>query len=220
MFKISTKKDAIADTQGSSYIAKSGIYDVDIKFVSQEETKNGAIQFNFTIEHNGNQQTIWGPIVQKKDGTPNEIGLLLVNKLGIIAGMTDGDELEFSETTHKVGKDQKEMEFVTIDQFDDLPIKIRLQEVYSQYNGTIRKAMDIRGVYRQADGASAQEIVDETGYGDQLAKDEAYASNVTYNDGLTEEDIVAWRESKASGASTPKTAPKIKAKPAGGLFKK
>lgn len=222
LFKVNTSKEAVADKSGSSYIAKSGIYDVTIKFASLETSKNGAESVNFNIEWEGNSQTIYGPYVQAKNGDVIEGGLKLINKLAIIAGLGNGEEPTIEQETHKVGKDNKEKEFAVITDFSDLDLKMRLQEVYSSYNGEIRKKMAIRGFY-DANGASASELTnDEQVAGTQIEKDKAYAEKVTYEDGVTPEDVAAWKEAKANGEDTPKVASTPKAtagKPKSGLFK-
>ena len=222
LFKVNTTAAAVQETGGASYIAKSGIYDVELNFASLDTSKNGAESVNFNLEWNGNSQTIYGPYVQGKDGTPLEIGLKIVNRLAIIAGLGDGDEPTIEQESHKVGKDNKEMEFAVITDFSDLEVKIRLQEVYSQYNGEIKKKMAVRGFYR-TDGASAEEIINGTEIGVQLTKDEAYADKVTYEDGVTPEMVEAWNAAKAAGNDTPKAAPSAPAastgKPQSGLFK-
>ncbi len=211
--KIDTSKESIAESSGSSYIAKSGIYDVVIKFASLDVTRNGAEQVNFNIEYNGNSQTIYGPYVTKKDGNPSEIGMKLINKLGVISGLGNGDELTLEQETHNVGKDNKPKEFTVITDFTDLPVKIRLQEEYSINPKTneIRKVMSLKSFFRDSDSASAEEITNETEIGKRLELEtEKYASNITYKDNLTAEDIAEWRASKASGGTS---KPQAKAAP-------
>ena len=210
-FKVSTSKEAIQETGGSSYISKSGVYDVVIKFASIDVSKNGAESINFNIDYNGNSQTIYGPYVTSKDGDTLEIGAKLINKLAIIAGMGDGDDFEVEEETHNVGKDNKPQDFNVITNFSELPVKIQLQEEYKKYEGEIRKAMVIKGFFRE-DGASAEEIINETEIGKRLATIlEKYADKVTYKD-VTEEEVAAWKEAKAAEAkgNTPsKPTPKV-----------
>lgn len=224
LFKISTNSDAIQSSGGSSYISKSGIYDVIIKFASVEVSKNGAQSVNFNIEYNGNAQTIYGPYITSTKNEPLKIGMQLINSLGVIAGLGDDDELEVEQETFTVGKEAKAKEFNIITQFTDLPIKIRLQEEYS-INATtkeIRKSMVPVAFYRSEDGASVREIVNNSEVGVQLEKDKAsYADAVRYLDDLTAEDVEAWKKSKADGATATKsTAPASQVKPAGSLFKK
>jgi len=220
-FKINTSAEAVKEASGSSYIAKSGIYDVTINFASIGTASTGAKSVNFNITNNGNEQTIYGPYIENKDGDPLEIGLKLINKLGIIAGLGEGDELEVETEEHAVGKDKKVQDFEVITNFSDLDVKMRLQEEYSINPKTdqIRKAMVIRGVYT-AEGASAEELINETEVGVQLEKDQKYAQNITYKNDLTADDVAAWKASKAEGGDSKKPAPKKAAKkPAGSLFK-
>lgn len=223
LFKISTNSDAIQSGGGASYISKSGIYDVVIKFASVDVSKNGAQSVNFNIEYNGNAQTIYGPYITSTKGEQLKIGMQLINSLGVIAGLGDDDELEVEQETFNVGKDGKAKEFNIITQFSDLPIKIRLQEEYSINANTndIRKAMVPRAFYRATDGASVREIVNNTEAGVQLEKDKAsYADAVSYLNDLTAEDIEAWKKSKADGTTATKAAPVAQTKPTGSLFKK
>lgn len=222
-FKITTNQEAITESAGtSSYISKSGIYDVTIVFASLDVSAKGAESVNFNLLYNGESQTIYGPYVTGVNGETNQIGAKLINKLGIIAGMTDNDELEIEEQQHAVGKDKKVQDFAVITNFSDLPIKIRLQEEYSvnpKTNAT-QKRMVIKNFYSEA-GATAEEIVNETPTGVTLAKElEKYAHNVTYKDGLTPEAVEEWRASKSTAAVGPKakTVAPV-AKKAGSLFK-
>ena len=221
LFSISTAADAL-QSSGSSYISKSGIYDVIIKFASVEVSKNGAQSVNFNIEYNGNDQTIYGPYITNIKGEPLKIGVQLINSLGIIANLAEGEDLAIEQETFAVGKDKTPKEFNIIPQFTDLPVKIRLQEEYSINANTkeIRKSMVPKAFYRAADNASAVEIVNNSEAGVQLEKDKAYAENITYLDDLTAEAVEAWKASKASGTAAPKTTPAATVKPVGSVFKK
>ena len=227
-FRVSTSKEAVEETSGSSYISKSGIYDVEIAFASLDVSKNGAESVNLNLNYNGNSQTIYGPYVTNKDGNVNEIGAKLINKLAIVGGMDDGDEFEIEEETHKVGKDNKEQEFAVITNFSELPIKIRLQEEYYKWDDNIKKTMRIKNFFRAEDNASAEEIIDgdTSKFGTRYTlEQEKYADNVTYKDGLTSEDVEEWKKAMTEAAKNGSTTPKPKTtkapttKKAGGLFK-
>lgn len=208
-FKISTKKEDIAETSGN-YMNKSGIYDCVINFASIAVSKGGAESINFNVEYNGTPATIYGPYVTDKAGNDLEIGRKLIHKLGVIAGLSDGDELEVEEEEHTVGKDNKTQTFAVIQQFSGLPVKIRLQEEYSKYEGEIKKSMVIKSFFRE-DGASADEIINKTEIGKRLEQETTkYANNITYKDGLIPEDIENWAANKSSAKKvTPtSTAPK------------
>lgn len=219
--KITTKAEEIADSNGGSYMNRSGVYDCTIKFASLAVSSGGAESVNFNLDYNGTPVTLYGPYVSDKQGNPLKIGVGLINKLGIIAGLTDGDELEIEEENHVVGKDNKEQTFAVITNFSNLPVKIRIQEEYSTYNGEIKKSLVIKSFFRE-DGASAEEIVKGENIGKRLALEtERYADNITYRDDLTPEEVDAWKKAKAEGASAARSAPKATSKAAtGGLFKR
>ena len=223
-FKINTDPKAVAESSGGAFMSSSGVYDATINFASIAVSKNGAESVNFNFDYNGNPVTIYGPYVTSTAGDPLEIGMNLINKLGVIAGLGDGDELDVEEETHKVGKDQKPMDFSVITNFSDLPVKVRVQEEYNinPNNDEIRKSMVIKSFFRE-DGASAEEIINETEVGKRLAlEEEKYASNITFRDGLTPEDVDQWKKDRAAnakaGGGAAKSTPKTKAAK-GGLFK-
>ncbi len=91
---VSKKAEDIKDSGGGAFINRSGIYDVILNYVQLAETKNKAYQLNFNVTHQGMDQTIYGPILVGKDGKINEITNNLLNRLCIIAGMEDGQEIE------------------------------------------------------------------------------------------------------------------------------
>lgn len=222
MFKISTSQDAIKDASGASFIGGSGVYDVTINFASVNVTKNGAERFVFNVDYNGNNQTIYGPIYKKVDGTYNDSGVRTYMQLGVIAGLGDGDQFTISKESHKVGKDQVEQEFDVVDELAELPVKLQITAEYSIYEGQIQENLNIRSFFRE-DGATADEIINDGEIGKRLAVVlEKYATNVTYRDGLTEEDITAWKAERRSGKpGTKAPAAKTASKPkTGTLFGK
>lgn len=216
---LSISTDALTSSSGSSYINKSGIYDVVIKFASVEQSKSGATQVNFNVDYNGNTQAIYGPYIASKDGTPISMGVRFLTELGIISGLKEGEDLTTEEESFKVGKDNKEKEFTIITQFSDLEVKMRLQEEYSSYNGEISKRMVLKAVYRGKDGASAEEISNNSEVGVKLKKDQAYASDITYTD-CTADEVEEGKKSKAEAAKSPKAEPKAAVKATGSVFKK
>jgi hypothetical protein len=227
-FQISRTKEAVSElSTGSSYISKSGVYPVTLKFVSIATSKNGAQSLNFNLTHEGNDQTIYGQTIVNSDGKPNEIGMKLMNKLGILANLDDGDGINVEEEQHPAGKDQKIQTFAVIQEFSGLEVLAHLKEEYSRYNGEITKSMTIQGLFRPEDKATPEEIVDEKDYGkryneltmtrtDKNGAEYSYATAVTYrdskkgaNDAPTPEEVEAWKESKktgAKGASAPAPA--------------
>lgn len=217
-FTVKAQADALKEST-SSYINSSGIYDATLNYVQVAQTKNGAYQLNFNLTHQGTDQTIYGPIIVNKDGSPNEITQDLVNRLCVIAGMADGQELETEEVVVKLGKEQKETEITIISGLTEIDLKIRVQMEYSLWNNEIQERKAIKAFYRE-DGASAAEAVSGENIGKRYNLDkEKYADNVTYRDGLTEEDVKAWiaqrtSGSSSSGSSKPADSPAPKRRPA------
>jgi hypothetical protein len=206
-FSVSKKEDAIKDSGNGGLINKSGIYDCVINYVQVSETKNKAYQLNFNVNSGGMDQTIYGPILVNKDGAINTITQNLLNRLCIIAGMDDGQEIETEGAEFAVGKEQKLMEMDIIPELSDLPVKMRVQMEYSLWQNDVQERKSIKAFYRE-DGATAAESEAGENIGKRLALDEEkYASNVTYKDGLTEEDITAWVSAKSSGSNKTASAP-------------
>lgn len=208
---VSKNKNDIKDAGDGAFINRSGIYDVTINYVQVAETKNKAYQLNFNVKHKGMDQTIYGPILLNKDGGLNEITNNLINRLCIIAGMEDGQEIETETAEYPVGKEQKLMEMDVIPELTDLNVKMRIQMEYSMWNNEIQERKAIKAFYRE-DGATAAEATSGENIGKRLALDEEkYATNVTYKDGLTEADVNEWIKSRSSGNSgSSKPAPAAK----------
>ena len=222
-FKVSTKPEALSNfsDSGASFINKSGIYDITIKFASVAVTATGAESVNFNVDYAGNSQTLYGPYVTNKDGETNEIGARVINGLAVIAGMSEGAGFSIEKEEHAVGKDNKVQEFDVITDFSGLTCKVRVQEEYSinPKNNEIQQRLVIKEFYR-ADGASATEASSGTGIGTQLAKvEEKYASNITYKDNLTPETVAEWKKAKAAGKTAPAKPAPTTAKPSASLFK-
>jgi len=227
-FKINKSAAAVKESSGGSYISSSGIYDITIDFASLDVTKNGAESVNFNIEYNGNKQTIYGPYVQAGNGDPLEIGLVLINKIFVIADAPEG-EPNIEEEEHNVGKDNKPQDFAVFTDLSGIECKIRLQEEYSRYDGKITKRLAIKNFYT-SDGASAEEYISGENIGKKLSQDMKYADNVTYrdskkgaNDAPTPEEVQAWKDEKsgkapASSSAKADSKPAAKKRPAGGLF--
>ena len=230
ILKVTKDKAALADSGGGNFLSRSGVYDVTTKFVSLEQSEKGAISFNLNVDYNGNSQTIYGNTIQNTDGKVNEIGMKLLNKLFVIAGLEDGAAIETDTETHNVGKDNKPQEFTVIPSLSDLAVKIQVKEVFSKYNGEIKRSLEIYNFFDE-NGASASELAaqeagQEVTLGDQLAKTLAKpattqptykANSGTREDAPTEAEVKAWQEAKAAGKPAPK--PATTTKPKGSLFK-
>jgi hypothetical protein len=214
---ISTTKDAIKDGgAGLNFIAEEGIFPLALNFVSVEATKNGAKQANFNVQYKGNSQTINGPIIVNRDENINAIGMSLLNKLGVIVGLSDGEDLDIEEETHNVGKDDTPRTFDVITNFSDEEVYLHVVREYSRYEGKISGNLVIRNAFRGSDTASAAEIAgdvapEEIGKQHDLTLEKYCVPS--YKDGVTPEEAEAFedkkraeRTSKKGGAPSPTSA--------------
>ncbi len=202
-FKIDTT--AASKSEGGNYINQSDIYDVTIKAVIVDTNDKGARSLNFFINNNGQDQVIYGGLrLDNNDGKPN-FQAAVFNKLCVIAGLENIEDPV--EATLPIGPKGADKDVAVLPDFEDLDVKIRVQMEYNVPTmgakaGQIREAKMIKGFYR-ADGASSQEIINETEVGVNLEKDTAYAQNVTYKDGTTAESVAAWIASGRGNSGAP-----------------
>jgi len=200
---------------GSNTINKSGIYDVTLKNIIVDINDKGARTLNLFVDNNGTAQVMYGAIrLDNNDGSANfQAGLF--SKLAVVCGIEDISDPEEAELP--IGKGGIAKEVAILPDFQDIELKMRVQMEYSivpegyAKAGQISEKKVIKAFYTDS-GASAEEILNETEAGVKLAKDMAYAENVTYKDGLTEEAITAWvaggRDSGTASAPATKAAPK------------
>lgn len=227
-------------TGGGGYISTSGVYDVTIERASVKETTNGALSLDITLMNEaGNSTTIYNNILKTKDGSDVDKngkmlpGMALLNKIMIINGIEELDDPEEQEL--KLGKDNKEVTLNVLTDLDDLPLKVQVQQEYSvipegyKNAGQISEKLVLRSVFRQEDGASAEELFadsegEEVEFGGQLKliQERGYDTKISYRDGLTEDDVEKWKKERASGNKSDTPAPKAKPKnkKAGSLFSK
>lgn len=206
---ISTKTDAIKDGgSGLNFIAIEGVFPITINFASVEETKNGAKQVNFNITYKENTQALYGPVIVNKDGNINAIGMSLLNKLGVIAGLEDGADLTIEEETHKVGKDDTARDFNVITDFSDMDVYFHVIREYTRYNNKISRNLAIRNVFRAEDTASASEIAsDAEEVGKQYAITLEKYCAPAYRDGVTAEEAEQYEADQAAARKGGTAAP-------------
>ena len=170
----------------------------------------GARTLSFYVDHEDQLQTLYGALrLDNNDGTPN-FQAALFSKLAVIAGLEDIQEPE--EATLPIGKEGSDKEVAVLPDFEDFECKIWVQMEYSLYQNKIMEKKKIKGFYR-VDGASADEILNETEVGVRYSKDEKYFENPSYKDGLTEEEVNAWiangRKNESVSTSAKKPTPKM-----------
>ena len=208
--KINRDEAVVKESKGGgSYLSKSGIYPVTIKFASVSINEHNARSIDFNVDYNGSSSTLYGLKLDNNDGSENYM-YPIFNNLAIIAGLDDINEPE--EQEHAVGKDNEIKSFMVLDDFTGLEVLVRVQQEYSKYNNEIKSRLTIKGFYRADDKANAFEIIKGEGFGTQYGKDLAYAEKITYKDGLTAEEVAAWEAQKSgkSGAVKPAAVTPIK----------
>lgn len=201
-YTVKTTEEALKDSN-FEFIDKSGIYDVTIKFVSVKTNEHNARTLNFNVDYKGSEQVLYGLRLDNNNLSEN-FQSAIFNKLCIIADLVSIDAP--MEQTHILGKERTPTTLQVLDQFSDLPVKIRVQFVYSKYNGEIRENREIRAFYRADDGATAREIINNTEIGVQYQKDLLLADKPAYRNNLTEADVIAWKAQNSKGTETT-TAP-------------
>lgn len=202
-FTVNTTEENVKDYtgDGGKWLNKSGIYDVIIKAVIVDSTAKGSEFLNLWVEHDGQEQPIYQAMrLTNNDGSPN-LGQKLFTKLCVVAGATDGGEI--SDPVSRMipmGKGGEEVECMVLEDFDNIPVTIRLQMEYSMYEGKIQEIKSIRNFFRYEDKATASEIVNNSEEkGKQFAAEQEAADKVTYRDGLTEKDVAEWKKAQKSG---------------------
>lgn len=197
------KTDAQSISDGGNYISKSGIYPVTLKVVSVKVNEHGARSLDFNVDYMGSAQVFYGLKLDNNNGSES-FEAKTFNKLVNIAGLEVVSDPEVQE--YKLGKEQVPTDLAILTDFTDLPVQIRIQYEYGIYQGQIKEKKLIKSFYRE-DGASASEILNKTEIGVQLSKDLAYADNITYKDGLDEDQVKAWKESQKTGTAKPTAKP-------------
>ena len=202
--KINRDEAVVKESKGGgSYLSKSGIYPVTIKFASVSINEHNARSIDFNVDYNGSSSTLYGLKLDNNDGSENYM-YPIFNNLAIIAGLDDINEPE--EQEHAVGKDNEVKSFMVLDDFTGLEVLVRVQQEYSKYNNEIKSRLTIKGFYRADDKANAFEIIKGEGFGTQHGKDLAYAEKITYKDGLTAEEVAAWEAQKSGKPGVVKPA--------------
>jgi len=196
------KEDSVEQEGGSGYITKSGIYDLTLKHCEIATTQNGAVQANYFFD----KIISYGNNLIGIQGQPT-FGFKILEGLASVLGEEELSDPE--PTTVKFKKGSKELS--CIPELNDVTVKAWIQIGYRMYKGKIQEDVSVRRFYR-TDGASGAEALAErqgkhTTIGERLSKDEAVASEIKYEDGVTEEAVAAWKKAQQGGAETPVTKP-------------
>lgn len=190
-FKASTKKEDVKQAGNSNYITQSGVYPVTILAPIVSVSKNGSTSIDLYVDHNGQKQVVYGSLrISNNDGSENKIGAKVFNQLLIISGV-DGVE-DPIEAELPIGKAEAMKTVAVLEDLASIEAIMRVQMEYSVYKGNIQEKKVIKAFFRADDKATAEEIVNESGYGEGYEKESKYFDNVTYKDDLTPEAVQAW----------------------------
>lgn len=203
-YRVSTAADKIKDSS-SNYINQSGMYEVTIKHVLVSQSQNGSQTIDLNLDYQGQNQTLYSAIrLTNNDGSPN-FESINFNKLCIIAGGNEGDEIHDPvPISLPIGKGGEEKECMELQDLAELPVILRIQYEYYKYNDEIRESRRVKNFFRMADKATASEIVNKAIPGTQYEEELKLADKVTYRDDITEEDVKEFKKNRTSQKSEDK----------------
>ena len=196
-FKVSKSADDVKDSGGSNFINSSGFYPLTIKAACVDSNDKGARSITFLVDYEGQEQPLFGALkLDNNDGSPN-FEMEMFNKLCVVCGIDEVAEPVEGELP--IGKSKSMKECLILPDFEDVEVTLRIQMEYSLFNGEVKEKKRIRNVFRSSDNATAAEIVNDAEAGNQYEKEQKYADNVTYKDGLTPEDVEQYITNRKSG---------------------
>jgi len=194
---LTVKQESVAKEGGSGYITKSGIYDLTLKHCEVKNTQNGAVQVNYLFD----KAMSYGNTILGTSGQPT-FGYNILEALTATLGEDSLSDPEMTTVTFKKGA----KELPCIPELNDVAVKAWIQIGYRMYKGEIQEDVSVKRFYRVADGAAGSEVLSGTDIGTRLEKDTAAASEIKYEDGVTEEAVAAWKKAKQAGGA-PAAAP-------------
>ena len=181
--------------EGGGYITESGIYELTLKHAEVKGTKNGATQINYIFD----KTMSYGNTVVGKDGNPT-FGMGILE--GLAATLSEESLSDPEPTPVKFKTETKDL--MCIPELENVSVKAWVAFSYSRYNDDISEKVAIKRFYRVGDGASGTEVLTGENIGTQIAKDEKYASETKYEDGITAEEVADWKKANAGKNSKSK----------------
>lgn len=198
VFKVSTSEEQMSDKTTSSWISHSGMYNVVIKhaFV-QDNDKNSSSSIGLWVDYNGQEQTIYGAIrLTNNDGSDN-FAKKVFNKLCVVAGLKNEQELRTKKMTLPIGKQGADKEVEVFTDLDNTPMILRINFKYSLQDGNLRQDRLVHNCFTIGEPHfSASELVNKVSKEDakqyQIELDKA--DKDVYGKGVTEEMVKAWKD--------------------------
>ena len=228
-FKLKVTKEDVAKGGGggASFIGTSGVYDATILAVTYDENDNGAPTLGFYVDlGNDNTQMLYGALpmanydnTQVLEGNQKTFGGLCT-----LADVDLATDFEPVEASLPIGKQGAAKDVNILEEFEDVPVRLWVkQEYYRKGDKSIGENRILRGVFRQEDNASADELIaaengDEVEFGSRFARLEKYFKDIKYAD-VTPEEVQAMIDAR-SGKDTKADKPAGKTTERKGRFAK
>ena len=205
---LTVKAESLKTEGGSGYIQKSGIYDLTLKHAEVVNTTNGAVQVNYFFD----KAMSYGNNIIGVSGQPT-FGYKILEGLAAVLGQEELSDPEMTTVTFKKGA----KELACIPELNDVQVKAWIQISYRMYKGEIQEDVSVRRFYRSSDNANGSEVIDlangeDVTIGERYTKDLDFASEIKYEDGVTEEAVAAWKKAQQSGGAAKPVANSAAAK--------
>jgi hypothetical protein len=132
MFLNINREQAAKQSDGGSYINKSGIYDITLLAPIVETNSKGAQSLNFYVDYADNAQVVYSNLkLQNNDGSENfemetVMKLLAVSEVDGVADPV--------EATLPIGPAKADKDVLILEDLTDIDLKMRVQMQYSVYN--------------------------------------------------------------------------------------
>lgn len=198
VFKVSTSEEQMSDKTSGSWISHSGMYNVLIKhaFLSEND-KNESTSLSLQLDYNGQEQTIYGAIrLTNNDGTEN-FAYKVFNKLCVVAGLKNDQELRTKKMTLPIGKQGADKEVEVFTDLDNTPMVLRINLKYSLVDGKLVQNKMIHNCFTIGEPHfSASELVNNVSKEDakQYKMELEKADKDVYGKGVTEAMVQAWKD--------------------------
>lgn len=218
---LKVKKEVVEKAGGSTGIFTSGLYPVTIKAVTVDVNEKGARTVGLFVNYEGNDQMLYGALpldlYDNSKTLDNNVETLM--RLAVIAGE---EELADTITTElPIGKGKAMKEVDVIENIEDIECQIWIKQEYNLgNNGKMYESRILKNIFT-VDGASADEITNESEVGVKLEKQRVYFDGIKYKN-TDADQVQAWidadRPDTVSGGTS--SAPAGNAAPKASFGKK
>lgn len=197
-FTVKATEEQVSDKQSNGWISHSGMYNVVIKhaFLSDKENSQST-SIGLVLEYNGQVQTLYGCIrLTNNDGSAN-FSEKVFNKLCVVAGLKDGQEIKTKKMSLPIGKQGADKEVEVFTDLDNTPMVLRINIKYSLQDGNIRQDRQVHNCFTLSEPHfSASELLNKVSKEEakqyQLELDKAEKD--VYGKGVNEAMVKAWKD--------------------------